>query len=499
MVFGLDNLMRYDKISSKMRELDQANQEQFKYERAHQLQNVGFDKLGKSPLFRKNNFVVAVDGDKDYQFFVDYYSHLDLSTVRSIRITNGEKTALKDKPHLFIVHRNPNGSVGMHETVLGGSGMSGPAENPNVIDEFDKPLNQQLVETGFTAVDEEAGVYKTVFDDVYYGKTDVYVLLEDGRVSKIVHPILKSYPKRERGRKLVRDLGVTLTGFETRREKVPRYDSDAQEIKEQESVYDVLTARNSTMELEFFADGEFRITKLLKDIEPEDLGVSEVTPRVESAGFVVGGVNSTELIRNLPSLNDIAIEDLEGRIRIGDISGDRDDYLDEMLAGLPVQNEKARKQLEDSMKRMSTSGSFLGENESLRDLLAEDNDYVLSLGLTHQDLGRMIKYTTALTEVLGIEQFTYKGRRYSTSWIHSTGFQGSPFADGTQCSSDFFIINEDTGAEFYSSVLHGEMIERYGFYEGKGVGYRLEPKDVVEVFDFLKEEGQQKLTRQSRG
>ena len=31
-----------------------------------------------------------------------------------------------------------------------------------------------------------------------------------------------------------------------------------------------------------------------------------------------------------------------------------------------------------------------------------------------------------------------------------------------------------------------DMIERYGFYEGKGTPYRVDPKKIVEVFDFLK-------------
>jgi hypothetical protein len=30
------------------------------------------------------------------------------------------------------------------------------------------------------------------------------------------------------------------------------------------------------------------------------------------------------------------------------------------------------------------------------------------------------------------------------------------------------------------------MVERYGFYEGKGTPYRVEPKQIVEVLDFLK-------------
>jgi hypothetical protein len=30
------------------------------------------------------------------------------------------------------------------------------------------------------------------------------------------------------------------------------------------------------------------------------------------------------------------------------------------------------------------------------------------------------------------------------------------------------------------------MIERYGFYEGKGTMYRVDPRQILEVFDFLK-------------
>jgi len=36
------------------------------------------------------------------------------------------------------------------------------------------------------------------------------------------------------------------------------------------------------------------------------------------------------------------------------------------------------------------------------------------------------------------------------------------------------------------------MIERYGFYEGKGTSYRVEPKQVVELFDFLKVKAKKK-------
>ena len=45
--------------------------------------------------------------------------------------------------------------------------------------------------------------------------------------------------------------------------------------------------------------------------------------------------------------------------------------------------------------------------------------------------------------------------------------------------------NLDNGKQIRYSLLVPHMIERYGFYEGKGTPYRVEPRQVVEVFDFL--------------
>ena len=54
-------------------------------------------------------------------------------------------------------------------------------------------------------------------------------------------------------------------------------------------------------------------------------------------------------------------------------------------------------------------------------------------------------------------------------------------------SEDAHVENLDNGKKINYSCLVPFMIERYGFYEGKGTPYRVEPRDVIEVFDFLKE------------
>jgi hypothetical protein len=42
----------------------------------------------------------------------------------------------------------------------------------------------------------------------------------------------------------------------------------------------------------------------------------------------------------------------------------------------------------------------------------------------------------------------------------------------------------DGAADFRE--LTATMIERYGFYEGKGTSFRVGPRHIVEVLDFIK-------------
>jgi hypothetical protein len=69
--------------------------------------------------------------------------------------------------------------------------------------------------------------------------------------------------------------------------------------------------------------------------------------------------------------------------------------------------------------------------------------------------------------------------------VYTRGIQPSPFKDGTESGSCATVRNLDNGKTLTYGLLLPYMIERYGFYEGKGTSYRLEPHDVVEVFDFL--------------
>ena len=87
------------------------------------------------------------------------------------------------------------------------------------------------------------------------------------------------------------------------------------------------------------------------DVNQEDLGVKPVTPRKDpKTGFVVGGTNQTSLINKLEEINGIAIGELEKSMRPDELS----------------------------------RAGFLGKDESLLKIMAEDNDWVTKSGLTHQ-------------------------------------------------------------------------------------------------------------------
>lgn len=198
--------------------------------------------------------------------------------------------------------------------------------------------------------------------------------------------------------------------------------------------------------------------KDFKDVAPQDLGVRPVPAQKDAkTGFVVGGKNPTALIKGLKEINGRAVADLEKDMRPG------------------------------AQSEVGSAKGFLGPDEKLLDVLAADNDYVTGeLGLTHQELARHLHVLGALAFKENGKEIVYHGLRLKVSGVAYRGYQLSPFRDGTKTNRDATVRNVETGKELAFSLLVPHLMERYGFYEGKGTPYRVEPRRVVEVFDFLK-------------
>lgn len=189
-----------------------------------------------------------------------------------------------------------------------------------------------------------------------------------------------------------------------------------------------------------------------KDVPAKELGYEPFKPTKDpKTGFVVGGKNETGLIRKLTALNGRSIAALEKDMRPGE----------------------------------SSTKGFLGKDENLLDILAMDNDFVLDkLGLTHQELSRHLLLLAAIAEK-GNKEIVYHGQGFKLKFVAFRGVVLSPFEDGTKTNKEVEITNVKTGKTVKYSVLVPVMMERYGFYEGKGTPYRVDPRQIVETLDFL--------------
>jgi hypothetical protein len=206
-------------------------------------------------------------------------------------------------------------------------------------------------------------------------------------------------------------------------------------------------------------------SKDLKDLDPKELGLEFAAPAKDPrTGFVVAGKNSTALIRDLTEINRRRIAELERDMR-------------------------PKAQTTDDA---GSDKGFLGPREALLEVLAADNHYVVEeLGLTHHELARHLRVLGAIgawqvrQKTSGTE-FTYHGRRFKVNVVYFRGYQHSPFRDGTKTNCDVTARNLSSGKKLTYSLLVPDMIERYGFYEGKGTPYRVEPREILELLDFLR-------------
>ncbi len=241
------------------------------------------------------------------------------------------------------------------------------------------------------------------------------------------------------------------------------------------------------------------------EIHTLDISTLKTSNRPQGAAFRIGGVNSNEVIRSLTELNGISIRVLEARMRPGNEFNRLSEEVRRDIGSFNLSN-----------------GGFLGRTESLLEVLARDNTFVVTTRrLTHQRLA------APLIEFMRLwrdgqrrgENFrpiivTYppagpgvRPRRFDINMSCTRGYQASPFSDeaqmqhqDTQNARDCYqgawqtaggcslhITNLDTRKTLTTFDMIPFLIHRYGFYEGMGtpVGYRLPPEKILEVLDFL--------------
>jgi hypothetical protein len=167
------------------------------------------------------------------------------------------------------------------------------------------------------------------------------------------------------------------------------------------------------------------------DIDAATLGVVLVKEKKDpTTGFMVGGKNTTALVKGLSEINGRTIADLEKDMRPG------------------AEGEGGSEK------------GFLGVDETLLKVLEADNAYVVDEpGMTHQQLAVHLGAIAAIGENRRVdkvkEPFTYSGRRFTVKLEVTRGYQHSPFRDGTKTNGYVELTNGDNGKKLGYSLRPG--------------------------------------------
>lgn len=129
--------------------------------------------------------------------------------------------------------------------------------------------------------------------------------------------------------------------------------------------------------------------------------------------------------------------------------------------------------------RIIADGYLGTDTRTLEAIIAEDEAVLASLGVTKEQVAaKMQAITMAALEGFGdpldIED------TYTAQALEFMGFHGCPFKDGKRLAKrNTYVTNKKTEESMVWSDLNIHLIEKHGFFEGKGAQYRLEPAHLV--------------------
>lgn len=410
------------------------------FERAERnLVEIGFHQIGNSSYFERGAFVVRIGQDGQPTVYSDFKRFDEARDIRAINIKDHHG---KDVVQLYGV------SDGRAWANYEGMSGSGPIDDvqKEFSSAFSKTIIDQLLEAGFEEDQVDRGVFRKTMPG-RYGDSEFVAFVNDNVIQRLIVS----------GIKKVQDRLTPDTVF-------IRYGAHKKDFG---SPNPALIFRTDDVEITVTSFGvqDQRNLSSLENMTHEQLGIELFVPRQDdTTGFVYGGTNPTENIRRLSEIHGIRIEELERRMRPGQLS----------------------------------EAGFLGPEESLLDVMAMDNDWVTQNNLSHQKIAETLHFIRALAlNKLDGKEIVFHDRRYQVDSVFFMGGQVSPFeqldnvrfspAPHAYGSFDLRVKNLATGDSISFSSLLPFFIERYGFYEGTGTPYRVSPQKIVTVFDFLRE------------
>ena len=124
---------------------------------------------------------------------------------------------------------------------------------------------------------------------------------------------------------------------------------------------------------------------------------------------------------------------------------------------------------------------FLGNDErKLVEILNDDQAEVNSLGLTHKVIADRLRELSSKAKEGWGEPVCVDGK-FLVVAEDARGKIASPWADGIFPKTHVELINTETNEKLRWSDLSIHLIEKHGFYQGKGSYYRLDPSKLKRV------------------
>ncbi|MFC1503972.1 hypothetical protein ACFL6D_00995 [Spirochaetota bacterium] len=134
-----------------------------------------------------------------------------------------------------------------------------------------------------------------------------------------------------------------------------------------------------------------------------------------------------------------------------------------------------------------TKDGFLGtDTRNLVDIITEDDAAVRRMEYTHEAIARRMKEIRDKGKK-GIGNAVSAEKRFEVCVESIRGKLPSPFNDQVLVRKTNTVVkNLHSGKEIMYTDLNILLIEKHGFYEGKGSPFRLEPGDLIEILEVRK-------------
>ena len=126
---------------------------------------------------------------------------------------------------------------------------------------------------------------------------------------------------------------------------------------------------------------------------------------------------------------------------------------------------------------------LLGEDKRLLlDIIEADSAEVRRLGLTHAAIAERMRDLRA-AGAKGLGTAIRVPPHFEVDVDSVRGKLPCPFEDGVVPKTNIQVVNQALARRLRFTDLNIHLIERHGFYVGRGSPYRLEPSELMEILE----------------